>query len=130
MESSAHYAQQMTSYKKKYEEFKHIKEKVSKLTSYVTASQEAVENVKKYTDQIIVLGEPMDGGIIASDVDANLKKINENIETIKEECDKLMKKYKDLYDEAEKNYNAALKAEAEAAAAAERARNAQSSCWP
>ncbi len=125
MESSAHYAQQMSSYKKKYEEFEQIKEKVSKLTSNVTASQEAVESVKKYTDQIIVLGEAMDGGIIANDVDANLKKINDNIETIKEECDRLIKKYKDLYSEAEKNYNAALKAEAEAAAAAARAQSAQ-----
>ena len=114
--SSAYYAQQKAEYKKKIEAFKAIKEKVSGLNSYVTT---CTESTKVYVDQIIILGESMDKGSLSTAVQGNLDKVSQNIETIIEECDKLIGKYQDLYDEAERNYQQALAEEEAARKAAE-----------
>ena len=117
--SSAYYAQQKAEYKKKIEAFKAIKEKVSGLNSYVTTCTEDVKSTKVYVDQIIILGESMDKGSLSTAVQGNLDKVSQNIETIIEECDKLIGKYQDLYDEAERNYQQALAEEEAARKAAE-----------
>lgn len=127
MESSAYYANQKTEYKKKIEEFKAIKEKVSKLTGNVTPCEDAVKATQVYIDQIIILGEAMDKGAMKADIQGNLDKITQNIESIIEECDRLIKKYTDLYNEADANYKKALAAEAAARAAAQSGGNSKPS---
>lgn len=122
MESSAYYAKLKAEYKKKIDEFKAIKEKVSGLTGFVTPCKDDVKATQVYVDQIVIMGESMDKGALASDVLGNLEKVSQNIESIIEECDQLIEKYTDLYNEADKNYNLALQEEEAARKAAERAK--------
>ena len=114
MQSSAYYAQLKSEYKKKKEEIQAIRTKVANLTGFVTPCIEEANSTKTYADKIIIMGESMDKGSLSTDVIGNLNKISQNIETILSECDKLISKYTELYNEADRNYNQAL-AEEEAA---------------
>ena len=101
MESSAYY-------KQKVDEFTNLKAQLSGLLGPVETCVGSITKSRSYLDNIVICGEPVDKGVLGGNVGTTVNDIGDLIETLISECQTKINEYTDLYD-------AALKAEQEAA---------------
>lgn len=115
MESSAFY-------KQKIDEFTNLKGQLSGLLGPVETCNTSLTKSRSYLDNIVICGEPIDKGVLAGNVGTAVNDLGDIIEKLISECQTKINEYTDLY-------NAALKAEQEAAEREARKANRWWSNW-
>ncbi len=109
-------------YKQKIDEFTNMKAQLSGLLGPIETCTSSVTKSKEYLENIVICGETIDKGVLSGNVGTTVNSISDLVNTLINECQTKINEYTDLY-------NAALKAEQEAAEREARRANRWWSKW-
>lgn len=87
-------------YQQKISEFSTAKSQVSNIVSYANACLQSIATTKQFIENLVILGEPIDKGVLTNDITTAINNMISDFTTIMNECDEKIAKYQALYDEA------------------------------
>ena len=87
-------------YRSKILKFQGYKAKVSPITEKAAAVSASLNRTSKYTDAVIFCGESIDKGSLKNVVQAGISTIEDDVQTVINECNRWIEYYGELYHRA------------------------------